>query len=191
MNTSCDVFVEGDSDEVFLKCLLKHLSLPGVRTNVIGGGVSYLHTVKNNVHRRRDGGSLVAVLLDANSNPSERTTEFRRTRDELGLPIDDSHCFLVPNNQDPGDLETLLECISVVEHRAVYDCFEVYESCLRTRSMSKPYRVPDQKAKIYAYCAANRIETHPKERDYGDTNYWILEARAVRPLKDFLLSLSG
>lgn len=191
MNISCDVFVEGDSDEVFLKCLLKHLSLPGVRTNVIGGGVSYLRMVENNIHKRCNGGSQIAVLLDANSSPAKRTAEFRRTRDDLGLPIEDSHCFLLPNNRDAGDLETLLERISAAEHRAVYDCFEEYENCLRTRSMSRPYHVPDQKAKIYAYCSANGIETQPKKRNYGDGNYWDLEARAVRPLTEFLRSLSG
>lgn len=185
-----DVFVEGDADNVFLKCLLRHMSLSYVRTGVIGGGVTHLHAVENNIRRSYSEGSQVAILLDANSNPSNRKIEFRSKRDELSLPIADDHCFLLPNDRDEGDLETLLERISVAEHRAVYDCFEEYENCLRGQAVSKPYSVPDRKAKIYAYCAANGIETQPTERDYCDSRYWDLDAPAIEPLKRFLRSLS-
>lgn len=184
-----DVFVEGETDQVFLNCLLKHMSISHVRANVIGGGVTHLHVVENNIRRRYDEGSQVAILLDANSSPSNRRVEFLSTRDELDLPVADSHLFLLPNNRNEGDLETLLERISVAEHRAVYDCFEEYENCLRRQAGPKPYVVPDRKVKIYAYCAANGIEPRPPGRDYCDARYWDLDAGAIEPLKEFLLSL--
>lgn len=190
MSDRWDIFVEGVSDEAFLKSLLRHMRLSHVRTSVIGGGVTHLRTVENDIRRRYDAGSQVAILLDANSGPSNRRAEFRSKRDELNLPIADDHCFLLPNDRDEGDLETLLERVSVAEHRAVYDCFEEYENCLRGQAVSKPYSVPDRKAKIYAYCAANGIETQPTERDYCDARHWDLDARALDPLKKFLLSLA-
>ena len=188
MSTRWDVFVEGESDEVFLQCLLKYLGISHVCTSVIGGGVSHLPMAEVNISRSYDRGNKIAVLLDADSNLSNRRAEFRDKRDELDLPITDNHCFLMPNDQDSGDLETLLERISVRKHRGVYDCFEQYEGCLRNKS--KSYRVPDRKAKIYAYCAALKTKTKPKERNYCDSRYWDLSASAVEPLKRFLATLT-
>lgn len=187
MNTTWDVFVEGTSDKIFLQCLLKHLGISHIRTSVIGGGVSKLRVAEVDIRRSSGRGNKIAILLDANSNLSNRRVEFQNERDELNLPIKDNHCFLVPNNQDLGDLETLLERISVTEHRIVYDCFEQYENCLR--NAAKSYRVPDRKAKIYAYCSALKSKTHPDERNYCDRRYWDLNASAVEPLRQFLFSL--
>ena len=184
-----NVFVEGSADKVFLECLLRHLSISHVHTDTIGGEVSALPNVKNEIYKSRDRGDRIAVVLDADSNPSNRRNEFLRMRDTLSIPIDDNHCFLVPNNQDQGDLETLLEQISVPERREVYDCFGRHEECIRMLSDSKAYRPPDRKQRIYTYCWANRIETQPAERDYCDSRYWDLDAGAIEPLKEFLLSL--
>lgn len=188
MSAIWDVFVEGKSDKVFLQCLLKNMEISSVHTSVIGGGVSYLHKVKNEIQRSHNSGNRIAIVLDADSKPKSRRIEFQKTRDELDLPITDSNCFLMPNNHDSGDLETLLERISVTEHRIVYDCFEQYESCLRIAS--KSYRVPNRKVKIYAYCAALKTKTHPKERNYCDPQHWDLNAPAIVPLKQFLATLT-
>lgn len=187
MGATWDVFVEGSSDKVFLQCLLKHLGISHVHTSVIRGEVSYLHKVRNEILRSNDSGNRIAIVLDADSNPQSKRIEFQKTRDKLKLPIMDNHCFLVPNDQDSGDLETLLEQIPVAEHRMVYDCFEQYESCLR--NTSKSYRVPNRKMKIKAYCGVFGIATGPGERNYNDSRYWDLNASAIEPLKQFLLSL--
>ena len=185
MSAIWDVFVEGPSDKVFLKCLLRHLGISHVHTSVIYGGVSHLHKVKNVIQKSHDSGKRIAIVLDADSKPENRRVEFRKKRDELKLPIADEYCFLMPNDQDSGDLETLLEWISVREHRAVYDCFKQYESCLRNRS----YPVPDGKERIYAYCAAVKAKVKPNERNYCDPKHWNLNASAVEPLRQFLFSL--
>ena len=93
----------------------------------------------------------------------------------------------MPNDQDSGDLETLLEWISVAEHRIVYDCFEEYESCLQKQN--KSYLIPNRKAKVYAYCEALDIETNESRRDYCDPQHWDLNAPAIVPLKQFLATL--
>lgn len=85
MSVIWDVFVEGDADEVFLKCLLKNMGVSHIRANVIGGGVTYLHAVENNIRRRRDDGSQIAILLDANSNPSNKKIEFSSRRAVEGV----------------------------------------------------------------------------------------------------------
>ena len=192
MSAIWDVFVEGRPDKVFLQCLLKYLGISHVHTSVISDGVLHLHMVKNVIQRSHDRGTRIAIVLDADSKPENRRIEFRKKRDELKLPIADEYCFLMPNNQDSGDLETLLELISVTEHRTLHDCFEEYERCLQTRNESRSYRIPKnkvRKAKIYAYCEALGIETNESKRDYCDSRYWDLNASAVEPLRRFLFSL--
>ena len=105
----------------------------------------------------------------------------------LRLPIKNDDCFLIPNDSEPGDLETLLERIAVSGHRVVYECFQQYEDCLQSKSES--YHLPNSKARIFAYCEALDIETNANRRDYGDSSYWNLSAPVLNPLKDFLLRL--
>ena len=192
MGYTWDVFVEGPSDKVFLQCLLKNMEISRVHTSVIGGGVSHLHKVKNEIQRSHDNGKWIAIVLDADCHPQSRRIEFLNERDKLNLTITDNHCFLLPNNHDQGDLETLLEQISVREHRTLHDCFEEYERCMQTRNELRSYHIPNnkvRKAKIYAYGDALGIETNENKRDYCDSRYWDLNASAVEPLKQFLSSL--
>ena len=183
MDTEWTLFVEGDSDQVFLQCLLDGLGIVNMDIAIIGGGVSNLAEMATTIQRTSDAGNSICLLLDADSNPKRRRSEFRRSRDELGLPIENDHCFLLPNDCDPGCLETLLEWIAVPDHRVVYECFREYETCLH--SYSKSYRLPNPKARIYAYCEALSIEPHHSKRDYSDPLYWDLNASALEPLKQF------
>ena len=68
-------------------------------------------------------------------------------------------------------------------------CFREYETGLH--SYSKSYRLPNPKARIYAYCEALSIEPHHSKRDYSDPLYWVLNASALEPLKQFLLDLQA
>ena len=181
------VFVEGESDRVFLKHLFGHISVDNIDTVKIKGGVSHLPIVEPTIRRRHDRGDRIAILLDADRKPSKRRIEFQRQRDSLQLPISDDDCFLLPNDADAGNLETLLEQVAVVQHRVIYDCFRRYEDCIQ--SESDLYRLPNSKARIFAYCEALDIETHAHKRDYGDPAYWNMSAPELDPLKGFLLGL--
>ena len=82
-----------------------------------------------------------------------------------------------------------MEHIAVPRHGAIYECFGTYEQCLRYANPD--YKIPDAKARVYAYCNALRAETKPTERDYFDSNHWNLDAPALEPLKQFLRSLQS
>jgi hypothetical protein len=181
------LFVEGDSDQAFLKCFLEHLGIVNIDIDVIGGGVSKLPTVAPIIQRGHDAGNRIGVILDANSEPNRRRHEFQQSRNRLQLPVADDCCFLLPNNSAPGCLETLLEQIAVSAHRVIYECFQEYEACLLSRNRS--YRLPNPKARIYAYCEALDLETHEKRRDYGDSLHWDLSNASLNPLKEFLSTL--
>ena len=94
---------------------------------------------------------------------------------------------MLPNDQDPGCLETLLQELAIDGHFAVHDCFERYKGCLT--QLDGDYSLPGIKAKIYAYCEACGVEPRGTKRDYGDDEVWNLDANAVGPLKEFLCGL--
>ena len=179
------MFVEGTSDEIFLGSLLNHLNVSEVDIVPLGGGVSSLEGAAPLMQEVRASGQLISVVLDADTDFKVRRAEYEDVRDRCDLPID--RLFLLPNHEDAGCLETLLEQIAVSEHRVVYDCFQQYEDCLRRHSSS--YVVPNPKARIYAYCEALDIETNASRRDYEDPSHWDLDAGALGPLKRFLRDL--
>ena len=179
------MFVEGTSDKRFLSSLLSHLNVSGVDMVPLGGGISRLAEVAPLMREYRAAGQRTSVVLDANSDFEKRCAKYEDLKVRHHLPVD--RFFLLPNHQDAGCLETLLERIAVPDHRVVYECFDAYECCLRRHG--EDYCLPNLKARVYAYCEALSIETNPRRRDYGDSCYWDLNAAALEPLKAFLIDL--
>lgn len=185
MSSQWQIFVEGPDDQAFLNGLLQHLSISNAHTSIIGGGVAKLPHVANEIRRAYDAGKLIAIALDANSDFASRYDEFEKQKENLQLPI--ARFFLLPNNEGPGCLETLLEATAISTHRVVYDCLDQYEICLQNHNT--PYNLPNHKARIYAYCEALGIETRASKRKYVSSPYWNLDTPALEPLKQFLRAL--
>ena len=185
MRSSWVVFVEGEADAVFVRCLLRFLDMDNVDVQDIGGGIDKLKSVAPKIHRTRDDGNRVAIILDANSHPQNRGKEFENKKTTLGLPIE--RAFLMPNDNKPGRLETLLEQIAAPAHQAIYDCLDTYETCLH--DLDKTYTLLPGKARIYAYCEAIGAKTGPHKK-YDRPEHWNLEAPALEPLKRFLRGLT-
>ena len=181
------VFCEGKSDKVFLECVVRQMKIDNLEMIPMEGGVSCLEKVAPQIRRRHDEGRLVALILDANSDPASRRNELALKITDLALPV--SGTFLLPNDQDSGCLENLLEQLAVEDGRAVYDCFARYEQCLR--DAGSHYKLPHVKGKVYAYCEALGVETRDGKRDYTDAQFWNLEAADIEPLKLFLRKLAG
>ena len=182
MNSGCVLFVEGENDKSFVEIFLKRMGLSNFQVEVMGGGVSKLRQAQIRIQRVRNRGMRVAVILDANSDVTDRRSEFESKNRELDLRVE--RLFLFPDDENPGDLESLLEEIAASRHKAIHDCFSTYIDCLK--ALPENYRLPDSKARIFAYCEA--LGNGPKEadRDYGETDHWDMDAPALRPLKNFL-----
>ena len=134
---SWTLFVEGKWDEAFVLWLLRCLRInEDVRVRRIGGGVSYLRHVANEIRKEHDGGQRVALLLDADSDARDRRDELKTEIARLDLPIAKS--FLLSDDGRGGDLETLLEQMVPSTHQAVCGCFDKYEECLR--SLERAYQ---------------------------------------------------
>ena len=184
---SWTLFVEGKWDESFVLWLLRCLRINEyVRVRRIGGGVSYLRHVANEIRKEHDGGRRVALLLDADSDVRDRRDELETEIARLDLPIAES--FLLPDDGHGGDLETLLEQMVPSTHQAVCGCFDKYEECLG--SFERAYKIPNRKQRIYAYCQAVGAETS-ENKNYDDPAHWNATAPELEPLRQFLLALVG
>lgn len=101
--------------------------------------------------------------------------------------------FVLPNHQDTGTVEDLLENIINKEHSQIFECWNEFESCL---SKNKSLTIPAKKSKIYSYLEClHGITNQEKDkckdpnRDFQDENLWDirnLENPYILKLKTFL-----
>ena len=103
----------------------------------------------------------------------------------------------MPNNQDAGALEDLLENIINPDNQPVMDCWQTYEGELekvRIPTKTPPtLTIPAKKTKIYAYLETllgktrtQKEQIKEKKRDYENALHWNLDAEYLEPLKVFL-----
>ena len=177
------VFVEGKSDRQFVGWLLGRLGAQHVEVEAIHGGVSKLANVANEIRRSHDRGRRIALLLDADASPRDRRAEVEGAIARLDLPIERRFLFLLPDDTNAGDLETLLEQIAPARHQALYGCLDDYAACVG--KLDRNYTPPGQKARVYAYCEAVGARTGA-DRDYGAGEHGNPGAGALAPLRRFL-----
>lgn len=187
MSAKFALFVEGINEYHLLSVLLRHLNLPEFAIEKIDGGVSKLHSAQPRMNRRRDEGKRIAIILDADHDAQATLGKFKAEKKRLNLPVD--QVFLVPDNRNPGCIETLLEAIAPERHRQIHECFTQYRKCLK--KISPEYDLPNSKDRIYAYCEAIRNEPKEKDRDFSNADHWNLDAPDLDPLKAFLRTCAG
>ncbi len=78
---------------------------------------------------------------------------------EKGIDFPKEQIFLFPNNQDDGDLETLL--LEIAKHDEFLKCFEGYLECIKSKEHYKPIK-NIRKSKWYAYLEALGLENLTK-----------------------------
>lgn len=160
------------------------------------GGVEGIRPerIKNNFDQNTIQGIQNIVLLDADDDFQARKEEIEGYLQEMTFEF-----FLLPDNQSPGDLETLLARIINPANQTIFDCWNTYETCLQAQpNLQSPngrFTLPAQKTKIYAYLEALVGETKSQKelikeanRNYTLPAHWNLNSPALLPLKQFLTS---
>ena len=139
-----------------------------------------------------DQGGVNLVIFDADQNLEVRRRELLSYKEDYGLEFE---LFLFPNNQDPGELEDLLESIINPNNHSIFECWEHYEQELVTLNIPgrtpPPLTTPAKKTKIYGYLEAllfknQKEQIKEKKRDYENALHWNLDAEYLEPLKVFL-----
>ncbi len=172
------ILVEGRHDKHFLQNYLKHLGIDNVEIQHTDGKDN-LENYKKNIIKNDS----IKIIFDADDD-LELAKE--NIKNQLGKEFfDKCEFFLIPNNKDKGNLETLIE--NIAKEECVLKCFDHYTECLKTlQEKNQNIKLPAKKSKVYAY-------NHSFGYNNGDKNYKIdntyfdLDNEYLTPLKEFLL----
>ncbi|MFP6008487.1 DUF3226 domain-containing protein [Helicobacter pylori] len=185
------IFVEGPSDKVFLEDIpIKNFKVQNIKG-------------KDNLSKRLleiEKYDKTLIIFDADKDYESNKKEILKVVSKTKQTISEEQIFLFPNNQDDGDLETLL--LEIAKHDEFLKCFEGYLECIKSKEHYKPIK-NIRKNMLYAYLEALGLENLTKTNiDVFDSKGKIKEkhkeeyeklkemidfnSNSLIPLKDFL-----
>ncbi|MCQ2865482.1 hypothetical protein JT176_00205 [Helicobacter pylori] len=148
------IFVEGPSDNVFLEVylyFLEDLPIKNFKVKDVKG--------KDNLSKRLleiEKYAKTLIIFDADEDYESNKREILKVVSNMKQTkqteqtISEEQIFLFPNNQDDGDLETLL--LKIAKHDEFLKCFEGYLECIKSKEHYKPIKDKNiRKSKWYAY----------------------------------------
>ncbi|WQS28385.1 hypothetical protein KVE05_05380 [Helicobacter pylori] len=150
------IFVEGPSDRLFLEVYLLYLyfqekfPIKNFKVQNVDG--------KNNLSKRLreiEKYDKTLIIFDADKNYEGNKKEILKVVSKTQQTISEEQIFLFPNNQDDGDLETLL--LKIAKHEEFINCFESYLDCIKKKEHYKPIK-DIRKSKWYAYLEVLGLE---------------------------------
>ncbi|WRD74534.1 hypothetical protein E5E60_01945 [Helicobacter pylori] len=192
------IFVEGPSDKVFLEVylyFLEDLPIKNFKVKDVKG--------KDNLSKRLleiEKYDKTLIIFDADKDYESNKKEILKVVLKTKQTISEEQIFLFPNNQDDGDLETLL--LEIAKHDEFLKCFEGYLECIKSKEHYKPIK-KIRKNMLYAYLEAFGLEElytkknifdntggkvkNEYEEDYEKLKKAIkFESELLNPLKNFL-----
>ncbi|WQR67991.1 hypothetical protein KVD31_01785 [Helicobacter pylori] len=189
------IFVEGPSDKVFLEAylyFLEDIPIKNFKVKDVTG--------KDNLSKRLleiEKYDKTLIIFDADKDYESNKKEILSKTQQK---ITEEQIFLFPNNQDDGDLETLL--LKIAKHDEFLKCFEGYLECIKSKEHYKPIK-NIRKNMLYAYLEALGLENLTKtnigvfddkgkikeehKEEYEKLKEVIdFNSKSLIPLKDFL-----
>ncbi|GAA7832324.1 hypothetical protein HpMS158_07210 [Helicobacter pylori] len=151
------IFVEGPSDRLFLGVYLFYLyfqekfPIKNFKVQNVDG--------KNNLSKRLleiEKYDKTLIIFDADKNYESNKKEILKVVSKTKQTISEEQIFLFPNNQDDGDLETLL--LKIANHKEFINCFESYLDCIKKKEHYKPPIKDIRKNMLYAYLEVFGLE---------------------------------
>ncbi|MFP6239132.1 DUF3226 domain-containing protein [Helicobacter pylori] len=213
------IYIEGKSDKNFLSWCLNvwknedhfdrdHFDIIYVEGKNKLFSDEFCKRIENILNNKDQAYKQVCIIFDADKKESqERDAGFdnklkyiREEFKEKGIDFPREQIFLFPNNQDDGDLETLLS--EIANHKEFINCFESYLDCIKKKEHYKPIK-NIRKSMWYAYLEALGLEDlytkknifdntggkvkNEYEEDYEKLKKAIkFESKLLNPLKNFL-----
>ncbi|GAA9740400.1 hypothetical protein VN0138_04720 [Helicobacter pylori] len=207
------IYTEGKSDRNFLGWYLNFLKykdyfdifdIEGKDKLISDEFLEKIDKILNNKHQTY---KQVCVIFDADKKESqERDAGFDnklvhicKELKEKRIDFPREQIFLFPNNQDDGDLETLL--LEIAKHEEFINCFESYLDCIKKKEHYKPIK-NIRKNMLYAYLEAfglekffsltTKMEMRLRLKDQYKEDYKKLkevidfDSKSLVPLKNFL-----
>ncbi|MFP6169066.1 DUF3226 domain-containing protein [Helicobacter pylori] len=150
------IFVEGPSDKVFLEAylyFLEDIPIKNFKVKDVTG--------KDNLSKRLleiEKYDKTLIIFDADKDYESNKKEILSKTQQK---ITEEQIFLFPNNQDDGDLETLL--LEIAKHDEFLKCFEGYLEFIKSKEHYKPIK-NISKSKWYAYLEVFELQNFFKDK---------------------------
>ncbi len=175
------IYTEGKSDKNFLSWCLDvwknedhfdqaHFDIIHVegKNNLFSDGLckDIKRILNNEDHRYKQ----VCIIFDADIKEENQESDagfdnklkhIRKEFKEKGTDFPKKQIFLFPNNQDDGDLETLL--LEIAKHDEFLKCFEGYLECIKSKEHYKPIK-DIGKSKWYACLEVFELQNFFKDK---------------------------
>ncbi|WP_101000628.1 DUF3226 domain-containing protein [Helicobacter pylori] len=152
------IFVEGPSDKIFLEVylyFLEYFPIKNFKVRSINGKCN-LSSHLNEIEQY----AKTLIIFDADKDYESNKKEILKVVSKTQQKITEEQIFLFPNNQDDGDLETLL--LEIAKHKEIIQCFKRYLKCIECKCIGiKEHHGPIKnirKSKWYAYLEALGLE---------------------------------
>ncbi|GAA7515619.1 hypothetical protein ckin8_02600 [Helicobacter pylori] len=212
------IYTEGESDKNFLSWCLDvwknedhfdqaHFDIIHVEGKDKLFSDEFCKRIENILKNKNQEYRQVCVIFDADIKKENQESDagfdnklkhIREKFKEKGTDFPKEQIFLFPNNQDDGDLETLL--LEITKHDDFLKCFEGYLECIKSKEHYKPIK-RIRKNKWHAYLEALGLENltkidifdnESKIKNKHEENYRRLKeaidfnSKSLIPLKNFL-----
>ncbi|MBR7001300.1 MAG: hypothetical protein IKI11_01350 [Neisseriaceae bacterium] len=139
------IFVEGESDRIFLNLYLRYLNInKQTEIVVVDGKDNIIH--KNEIEKIENK---FLIIFDADNDFETAKNNIKGQISQINSNAQ-YEIFLFPNDKDTGNLETLYA--KIVTNAEFIGCFEKYEACIGKKKLS-------DKSKLFAYLEACNLST--------------------------------
>lgn len=173
-----NILVEGHTDKDFLELYCKYLNIE-VRIDVVDGKDNLINRV-NLVKANKN----YLIIFDADNDYNNSKANIENQINQMNIPKQNYEIFLLPNNKDNGNLETLIEKIAL--YKEVLKCFEGYEECISKLGIND-IKIPPKKDKVFAYMQSFGFKNTIKPKEFDLSPYVDFEDKYLEDLKNFLL----
>ncbi|GAA8152468.1 hypothetical protein HpDR142_02450 [Helicobacter pylori] len=173
------IYTEGESDKNFLSWCLDvwknedhfdqaHFDIIHVEGKDKLFSDEFCKRIENILKNKNQEYRQVCIIFDADIKKENQESDagfnnklkhIREKFKEKGTDFPKEQIFLFPNNQDDGDLETLL--LEIAKHDEFLKCFESYLECIKSKEHYKPIK-KIRKSKWHAYLEALGLENLTK-----------------------------
>ena len=134
----------------------------------------------------------IGIIQDADDDFNASEQLIKQAILSSKIPSGKIQYFLTPNNQDTGDLETLL-LSTIAKSNKIIDCFDDYKTCLEKHQTVHQKAL--NKGQVYAYTMYSQAGANlykPQDSfiyDNQDTGLWDLNNKKFKPIIDFVLDI--
>ena len=183
------IVVEGHTDKDFVKLYFDFLASNVKLTDehfVATGGKDNLSNVEPRINKILEQDERVLIIFDADNNKEQSLKNIHKQLDLMN-PAWKNKCevFLIPNNQDNGNLETLLEHIA--KEQCILKCFDNYAKCITSlQNKNSKIKLPAKKSKVFAYLSSFGFKNGDKNFQLNQ-NILDLQNPYLDNLKNFLI----